>query len=95
MMVSVSTLISDIEGVTGSRFQESLGVVNNYAKKDKLLAVCITCILIVACHLVTVYCLILGSKGLKTSNLLNAYSFCVSLSDLYRYSAKPVYTFCL
>ena len=40
MMVSVSTLISDIEGVTGSRFQESLGVVNSYAKKDKLLAVC-------------------------------------------------------
>ena len=76
MMVSVSTLISDIEGVTGSRFQESLGVVNNYAKKDKLLAVCITYILIVACQLVTVvYCLILGSKGLKTSNLLNAYSF--------------------
>lgn len=39
MMVSVSQLISDIEGVTGSRFKESLGVINNYAKKDKQLAV--------------------------------------------------------
>ncbi|XP_067949265.1 dedicator of cytokinesis protein 9-like isoform X3 [Watersipora subatra] len=35
MMVSVSTLINDFEGVTGQRFKESLGVVNNYAKKDK------------------------------------------------------------
>ena len=40
MMVSVSQLISDIEGVTGTRFKESLGVINNYAKKDRLLTVC-------------------------------------------------------
>ena len=39
-MVSVSQLISDIEGVTGTRFKESLGVINNYAKKDRLLTVC-------------------------------------------------------
>ena len=39
MMVSVSQLISDIEGVTGTRFKESLGVINNYAKKDRLLTV--------------------------------------------------------
>jgi len=34
-MVAVSMLISDIEGVTGSRFQESLAIVNNYANKDR------------------------------------------------------------
>lgn len=33
-MVSVSTLISELDGVTGARFVNSLAIVNNYAKKD-------------------------------------------------------------
>lgn len=33
-MVSVSTLISELDGVAGPRFINSLAIVNNYAKKD-------------------------------------------------------------
>lgn len=37
-MVAVSTLISDV-GVIGQRFFDSLGVVNNYANKDRTMQV--------------------------------------------------------
>jgi hypothetical protein len=41
MIISVSQLISDVVGLSNSRFNESLSIINSYANNDKAMQVCI------------------------------------------------------